>query len=102
VVTQSGASTAQSAQVRSTFSACTWSHRSMPAYALAMSKSRSSIEVTIPKLPPPPRTAQNTSGLVSASARSRLPSPSTRSTPTMLLVDMPSWRAYHPMPPPSE
>ena len=45
-----------------------------------MSKSRNSIAVTMPKLPPPPRTAQNTSGLVSASARSWVPSPSTSST----------------------
>ncbi len=74
----------------------------MPAYAVGMSYIRNSSAVTTPKLPPPPRTAQKSSGFVVASARTSDPSPITISTAVRLLVARPSLRAYQPMPPPSE
>ena len=43
----------------------------MPAYAVLNSNIANSSAVTTPKLPPPPRSAQKTSGLVSLSARSK-------------------------------
>ena len=100
VVTSSGATGAQAAHSRRTSSACRMSHSSIPAYAVSIGYMRNSSAVTTPRLPPPPRTAQKISGLVSASARTRVPSPITTSTAVRLLVARPSLRAYHPMPPP--
>ncbi len=102
VVTSSGAEGPQAAHSRNTFSLSLMSQISMPAYAVAIGYMRNSSAVTTPKLPPPPRTAQNSSGLAVASARTSVPSPMTTSTAVRLLVARPSLRAYQPIPPPSE
>jgi hypothetical protein len=102
VVTSSGAAAAQSRQRRSTGSSSVASQASSPAYAVAIGNSANSSAVTTPKLPPPPRSAQNRSGSWPASARTRLPSAVTSSIAVTLLVCRPCLRAYQPMPPPSE
>ena len=56
----------------------------------------------MPKLPPPPRNAQNSSGSLSWSTRRFLPSGVTTSIAATLFVESPSLRAYQPTPPPSE
>ena len=61
-----------------------------------------SIAVTTPKLPPPPRSAQNRSGSCSASTRTSSPSAVTSSSAVTALVCSPYLRASQPMPPPSE
>ena len=58
--------------------------------------------VTMPKLPPPPRSAQKRSGSLSASTRRSVPSAVTSSIAVTLFVESPSLRAYQPTPPPSE
>ena len=58
--------------------------------------------VTMPKLPPPPRIAQNNSVFSFASAQTMDPSAVTTSTPVMWFVCRPSLREYVKMPPPSE
>ena len=58
--------------------------------------------VTIPKLPPPPRSAQNSSAFSASLAHRIEPSAVTTSRPVMLLVCIPSLRAYMKIPPPSE
>ena len=55
----------------------------------------------MPKLPPPPRTAQNRSGFSSALATTKLPSASTISTESRLSMVSPYLRVRCPMPPPS-
>ena len=62
---------------------------------------RNSIAVTTPKLPPPPRTAQNSSVFRVASARTNEPSAVTSSTAVTLFVARPRERAYQLSPPPS-
>src|SRR6516225_1597146 len=58
-------------------------------------------EVTTPKLPPPPRTAQKRSGLSLAFAVTKRPLASTTSTDKRLSMVRPHWRVKWPMPPPS-
>ena len=73
-----------------------------PAYSSSTGWTTNSIAVTTPKLPPPPRSAQNRFGWCSASARTRLPSAVTTSSAVTALVCMPNLRDSQPMPPPSE
>ena len=54
----------------------------------------------MPKLPPPPRTAQNRSGSAASLTVTRRPSAVTRSTSTRLSIVRPCLRASQPMPPP--
>jgi hypothetical protein len=54
-----------------------------------------------PKLPPPPRSAQNRSGCSSAEARTCSPSALTSSTASRLSQARPCLRSSHPEPPPS-
>ena len=63
--------------------------------------SRSSIAVTTPKLPPPPRSAQNSSGCSSADARIGSPLAAISSTARMLSTVRPCLRSSQPEPPPS-
>ena len=58
-------------------------------------------DVTTPKLPPPPRSAQNSSGFSSAEARTIEPSARTTSASSRLSMVRPPERAMCPMPPPS-
>ena len=59
-----------------------------------------SSDVTTPKLPPPPRSAQNRSLFSSALAWTRRPSAVTTSAPTRLSQVRPCLRSSQPMPPP--
>ncbi len=63
--------------------------------------SLNSNEVTTPKLPPPPRSAQNRSGLSLSLARTRLPSAVTTSAEMRLSMVSPNLRVVQPNPPPS-
>ena len=56
--------------------------------------------VTTPKLPPPPRKAQNKSGFSFELARTTEPSAVTRVNPSTLSHDNPNRRVSHPVPPP--
>ena len=56
--------------------------------------------VTTPKLPPPPRKAQNKSGFSLSSARTMEPSAVTRVNRSTLSHDKPNRRVSHPVPPP--
>src|SRR5580658_5855852 len=56
--------------------------------------------VTTPKLPPPPRKAQNKSGFSSELARRTELSAVTRVNPSTLSHDNPNRRVSHPVPPP--
>src|SRR5580704_3857297 len=58
-------------------------------------------EVTIPKFPPPPRTAQNRSAFSSALATLKLPSANTISTESKLSIVSPYFRDRCPIPPPT-
>src|SRR6516165_1486541 len=58
-------------------------------------------EVTTPKFPPPPRTAQNRSVFSSALATTKLPSASTISTESKLSMVNPYFRVRWPIPPPN-
>src|SRR6516162_7846219 len=58
-------------------------------------------DVTTPKLPPPPRTAQNRSWFSSALPRNTRPSAVTNSTDCKLSRASPYFPISHPMPPPS-
>ncbi len=102
VVISSGAPGAQSAQSFSTSSLRSQGQASIPACASASGTISNSIAVTTPKLPPPPRSAQNRSGSLSASTRTRFPSALTISTAVIALVWMPCLRPSQPIPPPSE
>ena len=64
-------------------------HHSSPAYTSVMLNSRNSIAVTTPKLPPPPRSAQNRSGSLAGSAHRNRPSAVTTSNFSTLLADSP-------------
>ena len=55
----------------------------------------------IPKLPPPPRRPQSSSGSVSALTCNTSPSAVTSSTDTRLSTAPPKWLISHPIPPPS-
>ena len=61
-----------------------------PATTLSIGCSLAVIEVTTPKLPPPPRIAQNRSGFSFSFAWTTLPSASTTSAPRMLSIERPS------------
>ena len=102
VVTSRGASAAQRAHAFMISAPRSTGQAIIPAYTVATGYRRNSSAVTTPKLPPPPRTAQNSSGSWSASVRTWRPSAVTSSIATMLFVAMPYWRAIQPMPPPSE
>ena len=78
-----------SRQACSTSSPATIGHHSSPPYTSLIGNSRSSIAVTTPKLPPPPRSAQNRSGSLNASARTSRPSAVTSSIASTLLADSP-------------
>ena len=54
----------------------------------------------MPKLPPPPRTAQNKSAFSSAFATTKLPSANTMSTDNRLSMVSPHFRDRWPIPPP--
>jgi len=56
--------------------------------------------VTTPKLPPPPRKAQNKSGFSLALARTTEPSAVTRVNPSTLSQDNPNRRVSQPVPQP--
>ena len=62
---------------------------------------RNSNSVTIPKLPPPPRTPQKRSAFSSALAVTNSPSAVTRSTDTRWSTESPYLRWIQPIPPPS-
>ena len=72
-----------------------------PAITVSTSCRRNSNAVTTPKLPPPPRSAQNRSGCSSLLARTRSPLASTTSAPTRLSIARPCLRVRWPSPPPS-
>src|SRR5262249_21509792 len=57
-------------------------------------------DVTAPKLPPPPRKAQNRSGFSASLARRRSPSAVTMSTDPRLAQAYPNLREVQPKPPP--
>ena len=57
--------------------------------------------MTIPKLPPPPRSAHSSSGFSSAAARTRSPSAVTSSAAIRLSQASPCLRSSQPEPPPS-
>src|ERR1041385_4421027 len=62
--------------------------------------SLTSNSVTTPKLPPPPRRAQNRSALFVASAHSREPSAATSVNASTLSHESPHLRVSQPVPPP--
>ncbi len=99
-VTASGVVSVQAFQAVSTRWESSHGQISQPATTSSSGNRRISSEVTIPKLPPPPRSAQKRSGSVSASVRTRRPSGSTISTAVSALAARPLRRASHPMPPP--
>ena len=74
VVTSSGAAIDHGAQHCRTSRARLASQIIIPAYAVSKSNRSNSSAVTTPKLPPPPRSAQKSSGWLVASARSKVPS----------------------------
>ena len=90
---------------RASRSACLpWSRgqKNSPNCTIGSSSCRANSKaVTTPKLPPPPRTAQNRSGCSSAEARSTRPSAVTTSAETRLSMLSPYLRVSQPMPPPS-
>ena len=69
-----------------------------PPYTVLTGCSRNKKEVTTPKLPPPPRSAQNRSGLVLSLAVTRLPSASTSSASRRLSIVNPYVRVMLPLP----
>src|SRR6266436_2050066 len=72
-----------------------------PASTVVSGWSWNSNDVTMPKLPPPPRTPQKSSGFSSALARKQRPSATTTSTADTLSHARPCFRISHPWPPPS-
>ena len=81
--------------------ACSTGQNVGPATTVSTGCRRNSNSVTTPKLPPPPRIAQNRSGCSSALARTRSPSASTTSAPSRLSIGQPARARQVPMPPPS-
>ena len=73
----------------------------MPPTTAPSSCSLKPSRVTTPKLPPPPRIAQNRSGCEPASTRRTSPSPVTISAPSIESIVRPSLRDRYPIPPPS-
>ena len=72
-----------------------------PPIAVLTGCSRRCSSVATPKLPPPPRRAQNRSGSLRASACTRRPSARTTSAPRRLSTASPCARFRYPMPPES-
>ena len=98
-VSSSGASSAYVAMPR-TISAVAGRTRTPPRIIPTRSR-RNSNPVTTPKLPPPPRNAQNSSVCDSALARTTSRSAVTSSAATMWSIVRPYLRTIQPMPPPS-
>ena len=73
----------------------------MTAPCSPMSWQRNVNEVTTPKFPPPPRSAQNRSPCELSLAVTKLPSASTTSAASRLSTVRPNRRDRYPMPPPS-
>ena len=90
----------RSRQACSTSGPRSMGYHKMPAYSCVTGNSRSSRAVTMPKLPPPPRSAQNRSGSSSRSARRSWPSAVTTSIASTLLADRPYLRPRKLTPPP--
>lgn len=91
VVSSSGAASAAAANPATTSGVAGSS--SMPPTNSRTSWSRNRNRVTTPKLPPPPRMAQNRSGWLSASTRSDSPSAVTTSAASRLSMVRPCLRA---------
>ena len=89
-LTSRGAWTMNSRQKRITSGVCSIGQNVGPAITVAPTGCvRNSNEVTTPKLPPPPRSAQNRSGCSSALACTCVPSASTTSAPIRLSIVSP-------------
>jgi hypothetical protein len=73
----------------------------IPAYTSVIGKRLNSSAVTIAKLPPPPRSAQKSSGSFAQSARTSSPSAVTASIAVTWFAPMPCFRASQERPPPS-
>jgi hypothetical protein len=94
----SGAACAAATKPATTFGVAGSS--SMPPTIVETWCSRNRNRVATPKLPPPPRSAQNRSGLVSASARSSRPSAVTTSAASRSSMVSPCFLTRNPTPPP--
>ena len=86
---------------RSTSAAWSRSQKTGPPTIVETGCSRNRNDVTIPKLPPPPRSAQKRSGLRSASAVTSSPDASTTSASMRLSIVRPYARLRFPIPPPT-
>ncbi len=96
-----GPAGAKSRRTRSTSGASARGQKTGPPSTIGPTGwSRYSKAVAIPKLPPPPRSPQNSSGSVQASTCSGSPSAVTRSTESRLSTVRPSLRMRWPSPPP--
>ena len=102
VVSASGATAVTSRHTGRTSAARSSGKNIAPAVSSGSANRRNSIAVTTPKLPPPPRTAQNRSGSVSASTRRSTPSAVTMSTARTASAARPCLRPSQLMPPPRE
>src|SRR6266542_6456695 len=96
----SGAARMKSRYQRITSSARSIGQSIGPAYTVRIGCSRNTNEVTTPKFPPPPRTAQNRSWFSSALAVTNRPSAKTMSTASRLSIVRPYPRERCPIPPP--
>ena len=101
-ISSSGSEGSSALHVRSTSAERSTSKNMAPAYSSSTGWTTNSIAVTTPKLPPPPRSAQNRFGWCWASARTRLPSAVTTSSAVTASACRPNLRDSQPMPPPSE
>ena len=86
---------------RSTSALCSTGQNVGPPMIVPTSCRRNVNDVTAPKLPPPPRSAQNRSGCSSAFAVTWRPSASTTSASSRLSIERPKRRVRWPRPPPS-
>ncbi len=101
IPTSSGASAAKSRRKRRTRGASSIGHASNPASTFGPSGwSWNSNDVTIPKLPPPPRRPQKRSGFSCSLATTNSPSAVTTSHERRLSIVRPYFRIRWPMPPP--
>ena len=101
-VISSGRPSSSAVHVRRTSVVRSKPKNSAPAYSSRTGTTANSSAVTTPKFPPPPRSAQNSSGSCAASVRTRWPSAVTISIAVTALVCSPCLRASQPTPPPSE
>ena len=100
--TARGAAGRKSRYQRSTSGSCSIGHIVGPAITVDPTGCvRNWNSVTMPKFPPPPRSAQNSSGCSSALACTCVPSASTTSAPMQAVDVRPKRRERWPMPPPS-